>query len=243
MVLDDRFWDIYMQVYDLGVATLHPYQLLLDEVVGLLPENLHHSMVLETGCGTGNVLKCLLIERRVGSVIGLERLEAAIEIAMKKLAGQLATPQIAIYQTDLNEDWPSRLTLSADAVISVNVLYALADPAKYLRQVRGLLKPKGVLVISNACRPEPQAVFDAHAGWLAEAAKPDEIMADTQIIWARDVVRCMNQHIATQAKERRLHFLEPLELMRLLTTAGFRIDYVNSSAYAGVNVTVRAIAY
>jgi methylase of polypeptide subunit release factors len=85
MVLDDRFWDIYMRVYDLGVATPQPYQKLLDEVIGLLPKNLDHSVVVETGCGTGNVLKRLFVTHDPDTVYGLERNELALKIAQPKL--------------------------------------------------------------------------------------------------------------------------------------------------------------
>jgi SAM-dependent methyltransferase len=127
-------------------------------------------------------------------------------------------------------------------VVSVNVLYALAGPERYLRQVHGLLNPGGVLVLSNPHVADPSSVFPAHQDWLERHATDDERTADEQIVWDREVTEEMNRRIAHYAQKRQLHFITPLNLLRLLYAAGFRTNYVNPKAYAGVNVTIRAIA-
>ncbi len=139
-----KFWDRFANRYSKqAIADPDTYQRKLELTWKYLtPE----SRVFEFGCGTGST--ALLHAPKVKHIVATDYSHNMIEIANRKLA-----------DTDLNNVEFKCATLfdlpygdeSFDAVLGLNVLHLINDPARYIEKAYALLKPGGVLITSTAC--------------------------------------------------------------------------------------------
>ncbi|MEU9333700.1 class I SAM-dependent methyltransferase [Streptomyces sp. NPDC048290] len=97
------------------------------------------SDLLDLGCGTGSL--ALLAAEQGHRVTGVDRSPAMVERARAKLAGRDAAVLVGDAAT------PPVGEERYDVVLVRHVLWALPDPARALRQWRGLLRPGGRLVL------------------------------------------------------------------------------------------------
>lgn len=100
--------------------------------------------ILETGCSTG-FLSRIMVENKC-HVIGIEIDEEAAEKAREYCA--------RVFHADLNgPDWPKLVGETFDLITFGDVLEHLNDPVSVLRQARGLLKPRGHILVClpNIC--------------------------------------------------------------------------------------------
>lgn len=127
-------------------------------------------VVLEVGCGSGN----LLFESRLPArtVVGLDASPAALEFCVSRRAG----PPFRFARA-VGERLPIR-TGSVDLVILVEVIEHLPDPALTLRQIARVLRPGGRLVMTtpNYDWPSPWPLME----WLADRSGLVAQMRDAQ---------------------------------------------------------------
>ncbi|MBV5311448.1 glycosyltransferase, partial [Chromatium okenii] len=111
------------------------------------------SEVLDLGCGPG-ILAAYLADECGCWVDGIEFNSAAAEIGRRTFR--------SLWVADLNQTDPATLVGAAryDAIICADILEHLIAPALLLKQISGLLKPEGQLLLSV-----PNV---AHAGLIAE---------------------------------------------------------------------------
>jgi SAM-dependent methyltransferase len=139
---NDKLWSLYAVSYDIVLSEFTPYQNLLQEVLKGIPSGARR--VLEIGAGTGNVTRLLL--QRDYSVTALENNPTMLEkMSEKKLAstGRLTIIVDSVENVDLSEE------RAFDAVVAVNVVYALEDPYACFRKVAQSLKRTGMFVFST----------------------------------------------------------------------------------------------
>lgn len=188
--------------------------------------------VLDTGCGTGHLLKTIRNMQPTAELVGLDGEQAALDFAANFLEGD----NVQLSLVDLNDDdWGVRPGF--DRVLSTMVLYALKDPLQYLSKVRPLLKPGGELMIVNwADLKAVYNVLTVQERWLKEKATDEQRRKFEASSEARARVVAINQAIM---KRPDLHITPAPELSALLKSAGF---YVLSStkAYAGCAVRLTA---
>ena len=108
------------------------------DALSLVPA--HVDRVLEVGCGTGNTLAWLKVNRGCSWVGGAEIFHEAASEARKKLD--------AVYEGDIESMNLPIEKASLDAVLCLDVLEHMADPWSVVRRLHALLKPDGVLVAS-----------------------------------------------------------------------------------------------
>jgi len=135
-----RLWDLYAHFYD-AVTALGPYGEMLDEVVTAL-EVSPGLRLLDAGCGTG-----ALAERLAEACPDLEYL--GVDFAPSMLARARARRSwprgFTFVQGDLDCVLASEAT-GFDRVTSVNVIWALSDPAATLTRMTAALRPGGRMV-------------------------------------------------------------------------------------------------
>jgi ubiquinone/menaquinone biosynthesis C-methylase UbiE len=142
------FWDVYSRCYD-SVYSLMPYRKLLwdsYQALDLLPG----MDVLDAGCGTGN-FELFLAEKDPPPV----RIEAIdFSAAMLSTAGKKcrAMAHVRFRQANLNSALPYPDS-TFDRIISINVLYALEDRDRTMREFLRVLKPGGKMIITS---PTPE---------------------------------------------------------------------------------------
>jgi ubiquinone/menaquinone biosynthesis C-methylase UbiE len=141
----DRFWDVYSRYYD-SICQLMPYRKLLWEAYQAL--DLEPGMrLLDAGCGTGN-FESFLVEKDPPPVdiTGVDFSLGMLGVARAKCE---SLTNVAFRQADLNADLPFE-DCTFDRIVSINVLYALDDWDRTIRELLRVLKPEGRLVLTSS---------------------------------------------------------------------------------------------
>lgn len=112
--------------------------------------------VLEVGCGTGNLTRC--IAAHATRVVGLEPVPEFAAEAKRVFADQ---PHVEIRQKYLHEVPPDE---AFDAVVSFNVIEHIRDDAAALAMMRDHLRPGGVVVAFVPAGPRAHGVLDDALG-------------------------------------------------------------------------------
>jgi ubiquinone/menaquinone biosynthesis C-methylase UbiE len=138
-----RFWDIYSYTYD-AVRYAIPYQRLLDALAEALALEPGMS-VLDLGCATGNLEERLARTVPEASVTGVDYSASMLQRARGKCAGYA---QVRFERADLAQPLPFPDD-SFDRVVTNNVLYALPGREAVLAEAARVLRPGGLLVVSD----------------------------------------------------------------------------------------------
>lgn len=133
----DRFWRNF-------TARTHEHILLtLDFKQEGNPEQ--PSYLLDVGCGTGELEQCLVRLHSEIKIVGLDNSQEMLTQARRKLAGN---HQVSFVEGDATLPLPFS-DASFDIVVSANALHYIAQPKKFLVEIKRILKPGGQLVIED----------------------------------------------------------------------------------------------
>ena len=97
--------------------------------------------VLDIGCGTGWALERLAREFPAGRYVGYDFDEVALSLGRSRLDGR----PVRLENTDALALPPE----SADVVLALDMVHDIGDPVGFLRAVRRLLRPGGVLLMTE----------------------------------------------------------------------------------------------
>ena len=137
-------WNLYAACFDL-VADLAPYQDMLDEVVAEL--DLRPGMrVLDAGCGTG-ALEARLAQRHPDvEVVAVDSSPAMLARAQRRSL----SPGTRFVVADI-DDFLANEKARFDRVVSVNVIWALAQPRRTIEHMVDGLASGGRMVHTTPC--------------------------------------------------------------------------------------------
>lgn len=111
-----------------------------DELLKNVGSNLY-GRVLDAGCGVGKLVSKI---QNYSSYVGLDSNIAMIEVAKEKLGNK---SEILFELGDVsNINYPEAYF---DSVASVNVLYSLTNPLKFIEEINRVLKSKGRFVLAS----------------------------------------------------------------------------------------------
>jgi ubiquinone/menaquinone biosynthesis C-methylase UbiE len=210
---------------------LTPYQKLQEKVVEELGE-LAGKKLLDAGCGTGNLIQTLAQENKMRQtkIWAVDFSEIMLKLAKQKSAGTSAQ----FLKADLNKNLCFDNAFF-DEIVSINVLYALANPEKTMREFARVLRPDGLLVLVTPKNGYQNGlVLKEHC----KSVKPDEYWLDmhkspekeklliNEAIENKNLADKMikvaehNRAININAK---FHFFEKSDLLPMIESAGFRI--------------------
>jgi SAM-dependent methyltransferase len=118
--------------------------------------------VVDVGCGAGNVARAIAESRPELRVHGVDISAGALELARR------AAPEVD-FQTAPAERLPFR-DGSMSAVVMLDVLEHLEDPAAALREIRRVLRPGGLLHIVLPLEVQPWTFYRlvTRLGWKAK---------------------------------------------------------------------------
>ncbi|WP_298885448.1 class I SAM-dependent methyltransferase [uncultured Serinicoccus sp.] len=168
-----------MRVDRYGALTARTYDLLSGEPVYAVGRHLAvpalrlrpGHRVLDLGCGTGLNLPALLHGvGPTGTVVGLDRSPAMLEVAGRKRASSTGPGRLRLVQGDMAD--PEALREAAggqpfDAVIATYALSLTPDPAAVWRSVTGVLRPGAGVAVVDMARPTGAAAWSAPLARLA----------------------------------------------------------------------------
>ncbi len=220
---NDKLWSVYAGPYDRILPTFDAYQQLIRDTIGAIPRT--GLCVGDLGAGTGNVTTALLsdghrvyaVENNVGM---LDRLAAKT-----RGNGNVAVVKGSVEYLDCFKDG------IFDAVVAVNVLYALDDPMRCLREVNRLLKQDGSLAFSTTHRDTNlDALLAAIGAHVKGRSNAVELSADY------DLLCRINREIEKTIARR--HRRE--DYRAFLKDAGFEETHSVDSTYHGAVMLVHA---
>ncbi len=199
-----------------------PYRQMLGEVLRSVRPR-PGDVVLDAGCGTGNVSRLLL--RAGADVVGIDASPAMLARAEQKCADGVFA------QHDLNEPLPFR-DASFDAVVSVHTLYVLDDPERTLRELARVTAPGGRLVIVHPRPTRPTRALRSHltsGHVLTVAASAVQLPRFSRLL--RDAVPAFNCWRRTACTSE--------QLADVVNRAGFR-TLRTAATYGGISTLLTA---
>lgn len=170
-----KLWSVYASSYDHVLSEFPPYQQLIQDVISVVPGPA--CQVADLGAGTGNVTQALLAGgHRVTAVEQNPGMLARLRLKDFP-AGRVHVVRSSVERLRcLGEQ-------SFDAVVMVNVLYAVNDPLQCLQEVARLLRPGGTLAFSathSETRLDP--LLDAIEHWLIETDRYERLKHDYEVV-------------------------------------------------------------
>jgi SAM-dependent methyltransferase len=234
-------WSSYASAYDRVLCKTATYQTLISDLVGrtgpLAPLR-DGVVILDCGCGTGNLCQSIADQFPAATVVAVDSDPAMVKHFREKLAERLSpVPQpgrVFLLEGDVTAVFPllAQHGLRPDYAFLVNVLYLLADPEATLQAIRDCLSPHGELRLSNPDeRTDLDALFRQLKRDLADAGQLDEFADDIAVLETFN-----RQHLSSA-----LHRLSAAETSELVLGSGFReIAHVTHDHYAGQSLLLSA---
>lgn len=219
-------WDIYAKNYDRATLSFSAYQELMKEVLDKL-ELRNGDMILDMGCGTGNLEK--LAQKNSDANYQFKGLDISLNmlnIAKKKLKND---KRFSLKQFDLNNelDFPNA---TFNKVVMIHSLYTLKDLSSVLQNLRKVMKPGAQLHIVN---PLKGASISQMMNY--EMQKSGLILFTLKLL-VTIPANIINRIISSKASKSEFHFLTNEEYVILLEKNGFNLKesslvYANQSTY------------
>lgn len=143
-------------IFRIRDALLHPDRKL--EKFGIKPGD----TVVDYGCGPGGYI------RKAAELVGPGGMVYAVdlhELAVESVDRLVSARGIANVKTSLIRDYSSGLESGiADLVYSLDVFHMVADPARFLQEIRRIIKKSGRLILEDGHQPRArtrQKVLDS----------------------------------------------------------------------------------
>lgn len=234
------FWGIYSIFYNSALKEWFPYQHLIRDLIDNLEVG-EGDNILDAGCGGGFLIRKIIEEnqsKRI-KITGIDYRPEMINFAKRKCAN---FSDVDFKIADLNKKikFPND---SFNKIVCCNTLYALENPEKVISEFYRILKPGGVLVVTN---PKPEnrgkVLLQEQIKSLKEltpiSKKLYHIFLFFLLTPVSFVIIIMNKIISDRAKKGKYHFLDKKELEAIYQKPGFRNIRI-SSTYANQNLLVR----
>ncbi|HET6447501.1 MAG TPA: class I SAM-dependent methyltransferase [Conexibacter sp.] len=192
--------------------------------------------VLDAGCGTGQVTATLLERLPRGRAIALDGSRQMLDAARERFAGD---SRVSFVHADLGEPLAGRLGCEpVDAIVSTSTFHWVRDHDALFRQLAGVLKPGGQLVVDCG-----------GAGNIAAIVAILHELGRTDVPWTYAGVEETQARLRTAGFDRmdvRLvprvtRFASRAELERFLTSVVLRTYVLELGAQAGATF-VREVA-
>lgn len=221
--MKEILWNIYAHTYDTTTLNFSEYRRLLKD----LEESIDlqdNDVVINLGCGTGNLEKQIENSQKNFTWVGLDISKKMLALAKKKVQNNKI--RFAFEDMDKPLDIENEI---ADKVISIHSLYTVTDPDHSLEEIRRILKMNGKLIIVNPKK-------NVKSSEMFAFEKKEKGLGKLILFMIRVLpALIVNIFIIKMANDKRkYHFFEELEIKKLLEKHSFEIQefkyvYANQS--------------
>jgi ubiquinone/menaquinone biosynthesis C-methylase UbiE len=174
----DKVWSAYSHSYDRVLLGFPPYRRLIADLIAVIPPG--RQSVLDLGAGTGNVTASLLA---AGHKVTAVESNAAMLDQLRSLSKKLTGLELTVVESSA-EDLGGLADGAFDAVLMFNMLYAVDDPLRSLKDAHRLLKPRGVLAFSTThSETSLDSLLTSLREWLDETRQFEARSADYQLVF------------------------------------------------------------
>ncbi|HGG63018.1 MAG TPA: class I SAM-dependent methyltransferase [Rhodobacteraceae bacterium] len=208
-------WSAYAETYDLLLEHNPAYQELLAEFEAFLAANEPPQVIYDVGGGTGNYAQIAARMCPESSIYFIEPDRAMRERAKAKLAAHANVTYIDRALQDV------RATAKADLVICVHALYSMPEPQDRLGELRGLLRPGGLLFLIDLGRQ--MNVRDWRSYLFSHLTKELGILGALQILWKGREIAKQNKAIFKAQQEGLYWTHTESEIASAVEKAGFDV--------------------
>lgn len=145
--LSTWLWNIYALAYD-GLIDFYPYSLLQQKMLKYAnPKN--DEIVLDLGCGTGNLTIMLKNKNPSLRIKAVDSSQQMLRVLHKKLQ---IDSDVYVTQADLMDYLRTTPDNTFNLVTLANVLYTVQDRTEFWNQLLRVLSPGGRAIITNSDR-------------------------------------------------------------------------------------------
>jgi ubiquinone/menaquinone biosynthesis C-methylase UbiE len=208
-------WEVYAASHDRIHSELPFYQQVVDRHC-MAMEPAHIRTICDVGTGTGIPTARLL---KLGKYVTAVSTNRAMLQKLRNRLGPGYHERLTVIE-DSAENLPQLPDAGFDGVSVLLAFFDMADPLSALREAQRLLKPGGVLIVT-----EPRACFDMDAlmkasqEWLRDHGLLEELGEDWQRIETiapliRDKIRDIQTHTSATALQQGWHAEAILEILR-----------------------------
>ncbi|MBV7407490.1 methyltransferase domain-containing protein [Maritimibacter sp. DP1N21-5] len=222
-------WNAYAASYDLLSLYNPAYQDLLLEFKNILPQVGQPEVIYDVGGGTGNYSQIVAKAFPKSAVYLIEPDDGMRHMAKEKLSGLDNVVYIDRPFQEFEapgEDGPRK----ADFVICAHALYAMPDPHDRLAELRGLLRPGGMMFLLDLGRP--MDVADWRAYLFAHLRKKVGLAKALHIFWQGRQIAKQNKAIFKAQQDNTYWTHSETEIASAVEQAGFEI-LSQKTAYRG----------
>jgi len=149
--LETNLWQLYGRVYD-ELLHLQPYVDLVSRVAQAAIEAESAGRVLELGCGSGNVMRQILLAGN-NDVVGVDLSSSMLDVARRKLSGPIASGRAQVHRAPALEFLIGQPTAGFEVVVAQNFLYTQPERESMWKQIERVLAPGGRVVVAHTDRP------------------------------------------------------------------------------------------
>lgn len=232
----ESFWNFYAMLYD-SLRALFPYRELIQTAAKQAEDYSIHDLVLDAGCGTGNLEK--FIDDHEGfsiKILGCDSSPYMLKRALRKSKN-------SFIRVDLDQPLPFK-EHSFGGLISINSLYALKDPSYSLQEFHRVLSARGILIMATPKNnPRMLDVFKEHLKSIFSLPLLvciKEIARTLAISPLLLAVVILNIFIIKRlANQKEFFFFQQETIKSLIEGKGFRIKEIGY-AYGGTDVYIVA---
>lgn len=114
-----------------------------DWIITKMRENQAPQSLLDIGCGTGMMLKCLSNEFPSSHLTGLDTTPSMLKLAKENC------PDAYLVETNVDKDWPLCGELRWDAVLSLSVLHHLEDHEAHFHRLHHYCSKDGAVYLAD----------------------------------------------------------------------------------------------
>lgn len=208
-------WGAYAKTYDLLLEHNPAYQQLLAEFEDFLSANDTPQVIYDVGGGTGNYSEIAARMCPGSSIFFIEPDHGMTARAKDKLS---AHPNVTYIDRTLQD---VQATAKADLVICVHALYSMPEPQDRLADLRGVLRPGGLLFLIDLGRP--MNVADWRSYLISHLTKELGIPKALQIIWKGREIAKQNKAIFKAQQEGLYWTHSESEIASAVEKAGFDV--------------------
>jgi ubiquinone/menaquinone biosynthesis C-methylase UbiE len=237
-----KLWDFCSFSYNNSIKFSLAHQDQFEDVIRKI--DFDEGLLLDTGCGTGDFEIALLKNKEKIKIVSCDFSAKMLENARKRLGKYSAN--VCFYLVDLNDNLPFKDN-HFDAMVAINVLFAIKSTKNYLLEAHRLLKDGGLIIIAN---PKKDANMGRTIIYYYNKLREQEKKWERFILLLRAlyffpfalVVLGLNLIMVAWGKSKKYTFYTKEEFQRQLEETGFKkIDFQETLANQDWLISARKV--